>query len=334
MSLYRLEALRSIRKILSLCELQPGDILAIYTDTGKSPALVEGFFGAALALELEPLMLTIPAPHRMLQEPSPPALLAMKGAKMVADLSSEQWLYTNGLNEILDSGGRVLQVLSTEHTLVKMTPTEALVQRAQRVAKMLTKAKEIRITSDNGTDVVANVEGRNGWGQDGIARRPGEWDSTPSSIFACAPIEGSVEGTLVVEPGDFVWTTPKEILVSEQMTIKLKKGRAAEIQGRADARMTGSWLASFGDPNSYVVAHTGFGGDPRASIDQAQEVESIEGCINFALGANIFRGLGGKNKAKSHLDIMLMKQSMFLDDECVVKDGKIVHPELAIGPIQ
>jgi 2,5-dihydroxypyridine 5,6-dioxygenase len=333
LSLYRLEALRSIRKILSLCELRPNDILAIYTDTGKSPSIVEGFYGAALALDIEPLMLMMPHPHKMLQEPSKPALLAMKAATMVADLSTEQWLYTNGLNEILDSGSRVLQVLSTEHTIVKMTPTEALIHRAERAADLFTKAKEIRITSDSGTNVVANCEGRRGTGQDGIVRKPGDWDSTPSSIFCVAPIEGSVEGTLVLEPGDFMWTTPQEILVSDRTTITIKNGRATAIEGGADATRMEKWLASFGDPNSYVVAHTGFGGDPRASIDQAQEVESIEGCINIALGANIARLLGGKNKAKSHLDLMMMKQSMFADEECLVRDGKIVHPDLAIEPI-
>jgi hypothetical protein len=30
---------------------------------------------------------------------------------------------------------------------------------------------------------------------------------------------------------------------------------------------------------------------------------------------------------------MMMKQSMFADEECLVRDGKIVHPDLAVEPI-
>lgn len=328
--LHKMETLRSIHKILSLCDLQTGDELAIYTDTGKPPSLVEGFYGAALTLGVEPLLLMSPHPHRMLQEPSRSALAAMKSAPMVADLSSEQWLYTKGLDEILDAGGRVLQVLSTDQTLVKMTPTEDLVRRAEQAAALFTAAKEIRIMSDSGTDIVADCEGRPGSGQDGIVRKPGEWDSTPSAIFACAPIEESVEGTLVVEPGDFIWTYSQNILVSSRTRITIKEGRATAIEGGADAIRLEKWLASFQDPKSYVFAHTGFGGDPRASMDQPQEVESIEGMINVAFGANIFRGLAGKNKAKSHADIMVANHSMFLDDNSIVESGRIVHPSLAM----
>lgn len=325
-----MDLVRSTRQILDQCNLQPGDEVVLYADTGKAPALVQAFFAAAVALEVEPLLLTFPQRRKMLQEPGEAALTGMKAAEMVVDLATDPWLYTEGLNAILDAGGRVLQVLASEASLAKMTPTPDLIRRAERAAALFEAASEVRIVSDGGTDLVADATGRPGWGQDGVVRRPGDWDSAATSILACAPLEDAVEGTFVIEPGDFVWTMPKEVIASDPITLTVEAGRLTDIQGGSDARHLEAWLASFDDPNSYVFAHTGFGGDPRASLDEPQEVESIEGGINVAFGGNIFRGLGGTNKAKSHVDIVVLKQTLYLDDELVVENGEIVHPDLSM----
>jgi 2,5-dihydroxypyridine 5,6-dioxygenase len=330
MTVHGMDLVRTTTTILRHCNLKPGDEVVLYADTGKSPALVDAFFAAAMAADVEPLLAIFPQRRAMLQEPSASALSSMKQATMVVDLATDPWLYTDGLNAILDAGGRVLQVLAAESTLAKMPPTAGLIRRAKAAADMFEKAKEVRIRSDGGTDLVANCQGRPGWGQDGVVREPGDWDSAGTSILACAPLEDEVNGAFVIEPGDFVWTIPREILVEEPITLTVESGRLTSVEGGEDAKRLARWLASFEDPNSYVFAHTGFGGDPRASIDQPLEAESIEGGINVAFGGNIFRGLGGRTKAKSHVDIVVMKQTMFLDDECVVKDGKIVHPDLAV----
>lgn len=331
MAVQGMDLVRSTRLILEHCGLKAGEEVVLYADTGKAPALVEAFFASALALGVEASLLVFPQRRRMLQEPTPAALAAMRTASMVVDLATDPWLYTKGLNRILDSGGRVLQVLASEATIAKMAPTQGLIRRAERAAGLFGKAREVRIVSDGGTDLVADCTGRPGWGQDGVVRNPGDWDSAATSIFACAPLEDRVDGTFVIEPGDFVWLTPREMLASERITLTIRGGRLTKVEGGSDARRLERWLAAFGDPNSYIFAHTGFGGDPRASLDEPQEAESIEGGINIAFGGNVFRGLGGKTLAKSHVDIVVMGQTMYLDGECVVKSGRIVHPDLALG---
>jgi leucyl aminopeptidase (aminopeptidase T) len=323
-----LDLTRSTTEILKHCDLKAGDEVTVYADTGKSPGLVQSFYASAISLGLEATLAVFAQRRKMLQEPSRSALALMKASTMVVDCATDAWLYTHGLNAILDAGGRVLQVLAAEDTLAKMIPNPGQVKRAEEAAKLFEKAKEVRIVSEAGTNITADCHGRPGWGQDGVVRKPGDWDSAATAIYAVAPLEDAMNGTMVLEPGDFVWTHPEPMTLREPIRLTVQGGRLIKVDGGDQALRLDRWLRAFHDPNSYVIAHTGFGGDPRASADFAQEVESIEGGINIAFGGNLFRGLGGKTKAKSHVDIVVMRQSMYLDDELVVKDGTIVHPKL------
>ncbi len=326
-----MDLVRSATKILKHCELKEGDEVVVYADTGKPPSVVQSFFAAALGLGVEPILSVFPQRRIMLQEPTQSALELMKASTMVVDCATDAWLYTKGLNAILDTGGRVLQVLAEEASIAKMTPNESQVRRAEAAASMFDQANKVRITSEAGTDIVADCRGRPGWGQDGVVRKPGDWDSAATAIYAVAPLEDRMDGTMVLEPGDFVWTFPEPMHLHERIKLTVDGGRLVKVEGSNQALRLERWLHAFNDPNSYVIAHTGFGGDPRASLDRAQEVESIEGGINIAFGGNLFRGLGGKTRAKSHVDIVVMHQSMHLDGKLVVEDGRIVHPKLKIA---
>jgi 2,5-dihydroxypyridine 5,6-dioxygenase len=326
-----MDLVASTTRILRQCALEDGDEVVVYADTGKSPGIVQSFYAAALALGVDPILAVFPQRRAMLQEPSRSALELMKSSTMVVDCATDPWLYTKGLNAVLDAGSRVLQVLAEEPSLARMVPTEDLVRRAEAAARLFHAAKEVRIESSAGTNIVADCHGRPGWGQDGAVRKPGDWDSAATSIYAVAPLEDAMDGTMVLEPGDFVWTMPEPLHLRDRIRLTVEVGRLAKVDGGDQGLKLERWLASFQDSNSYVIAHTGFGGDPRASIDRPQEVESLEGGINIAFGGNLFRGLGGKTQAKSHVDIVVMRQSMYLDDELVVKDGTIVHPDLRIG---
>jgi 2,5-dihydroxypyridine 5,6-dioxygenase len=192
-------------------------------------------------------------------------------------------------------------------------------------AALLSEGKEIRITSSAGTDLVASCVGRRANSQDGVVRKRGEWDSACTAIVGIAPLEDDVEGTVVVSEGDTVSMRPHKFVVETPIKLTVKKGRLVEALGGREARYVRDWLRSFEDPNSYVFAHTGFGTDPRAQVvaNESAEWESVAGGVNIAFGSNIFRGLGGKNYAKSHMDIVLFETTMSAGNRKIVLDGKI-----------
>jgi 2,5-dihydroxypyridine 5,6-dioxygenase len=102
--------------------------------------------------------------------------------------------------------------------------------------------------------------------------------------------------------------------------------------------MLNRWLASWKDEQSYGVSHIGWGtNDSAVWLDSNYfcfaDAESYYGVMQIALGSNIFDtplpnyGLGGKNTAVSHTDIECLNTDFYLDEEIIVKDGDIVHPE-------
>jgi 2,5-dihydroxypyridine 5,6-dioxygenase len=131
-----------------------------------------------------------------------------------------------------------------------------------------------------------------------------------------------------VQPGDII--LPLKRIVSSPITIELRGGRITSIEGSADAALLRSWFESWRDPNSYVIAHIGFGCDPRAEIAamQLMEWESYAGGVMIAFGANDGIFLGGSNRASSHIDIVLLNADFYADGQCLVSRGEFVHPEL------
>lgn len=316
---------------LQMCTIRKAEQVILYTDTSKTPEIVDAFFAAAHSLAGEAIMV-MRTPQPVLAEPPDSLRDLLKGADMVLDMATNPWLYTYALNAILDGGTRVLQVNSSVKALRNLTPTDWKVDRTEVGAALFHEAREIEIWSSTGTSLYLRCDGRPGWGQDGIVRNSGEWDSSATNILAVAPIEDSLEGTLVIDPGDTLSARPIRKRLRESMTLTLEKGRITKITGGYEANQFQNWLASWDDPNSYVVSHTGFGLDPRAQPDDPSEWESIEGGINVAFGSNLFRGLAGRNHARSHVDIVLLRHSMRINGNVIVNKGRVVDPELVHNP--
>jgi 2,5-dihydroxypyridine 5,6-dioxygenase len=322
-----LELAHATHETLKWSRVTPDDWIIVYTDTRKDPALVESFLTAASALAGEATLVVRP-PQPLHAEPREGVGELLRRASMVIDLASNPWLYTHALNAVLDAGVRVLQVNAGAASLVRLLPADWKVQRAEAGAALFERAKTIEITSAAGSQLTLHCDGRPGWGQDGLVRRPGDWDSATTSILAIAPLEESLEGTLVIDIGDGIGIRPHRRRATGRTTLRIEAGRITSIEGEADADALRAWLASWDDPNSYVVSHTGFGGDPRASLDDPDEWESREGAVNIAFGSNLFRMLRGNNHARSHVDIVLFGHSMSLNGVLVVDEGALVDGQL------
>jgi 2,5-dihydroxypyridine 5,6-dioxygenase len=272
----------------------------------------------------------VTTPQPLLEDLSPMVRTMMMQSNLVVDLATNPWLYTKTMNDLLDGNVRVLGVLASEQAVGSRPPTQSLVKLGEAGAKLLTNKQSVRVTSKNGTDYTVSGRGRPGYGQDGVVRKPGEWDNTSTSILAFAPLEDSMNGTVVVAPGDTLYFHPNKFIASSTTTIDVVDGKVTRIDGSSEAKLLEGWLKSFNDPNAFVVSHTGFGGDPRASMASMDPLdwESHSGGINIAFGSNMFRLLQGKNASKAHVDIVLQNANFEADGEEIVKDGRIIHPSL------
>jgi 2,5-dihydroxypyridine 5,6-dioxygenase len=323
-----IELLPVAEEVLRRSGIQAGERVVLYTDTQRNKDQVDAFFAAATMIGAEVcVVMSTPRndPHR---EPLGLALRAMLGASTVLDLSSISWIYTPPFSQVLDAGVRVLSCMSNVDTCLKCRPRDDVAALARAGGEAIDKAEVIRVTSSFGTELILNKRGRRGIFQEGLLEGPGSWDNFPSAQCACAPLEDSAEGVLVVNEGDIL--LPLKHFVRSPIRMTIEAGRIVRIEGGGDAALLRGWFEKWNDPNSYVVAHIGFGCDPRCEIAamQLMEWESYAGNVMIAFGANDGRFLGGKTRARSHIDIVLLNADFVLDGERMIEGGRFVSARL------
>ncbi len=198
----------------------------------------------------------------------------------------------------------------------------------EKLADILTKAKKARITNALGTDITMSVEGRRAQAFTGFAEK-GKLSAPPCLEVNCSPVEGTAEGTIVVDVA--VDDMPPELsslaLLKEQIHVTVKGGLARQIEGGEEARKLREFLASLQDPNVYNIAELGIGMNPGAKADGSNLLnEGSQDNMHIALGTNIYFP-GGKVKAKGHFDLVMSFCTLELDGVTIFKAGKPVFTQ-------
>lgn len=257
---------------------------------------------------------------------NPDAVDALKQADMVVDLIF--LLFSDEQMAIQAAGARVLTAVEPAPLLARLMPTKELRERVETAAEVLREAKTMRITSKHGTDVTYQIGMYPTVDEYGYTDKPGRWDHWPAAFVFTGGSDEGVDGQIVLAPGDVL--LPFNTYVREPVTYTIEKGFIQDIRGGLDAELIKSYMASFDDPKGFGMSHVGWGLDHRAhwhGLTQfpggmGMELRSFHGNVMFSTGPN--NELGGPNDTACHLDIPMRNCSLFLDDEPVVLDGKVV----------
>ncbi len=306
------------------CKIKPEEKVVVYSDTSKNETLVDAFYNASVATGAETTLVISKAYKVPLQDPPPVAVAAMESADIVFDLATQPWLYTESTNRITGSGTRMLQVLADENSVIHRPPAEEISSRADILAPKLS-GETIHISSDLGTDFTVKRGDRPVHWQDGRVINPGDWDSLAVVVAAFAPPETEAEGVIMLN-GPIYLGPNLNFHVDNPVRFIVKKGRIVEITGGKEAKIINHYFDDFGDPNAKVIAHTGFGMDPRADIWAADigNWESYDGGINVAFGGNNVSQLQGKTACRSHIDMILLESSITVDGTLILENGKFI----------
>jgi 2,5-dihydroxypyridine 5,6-dioxygenase len=329
------------REGLRLSRLAAGETAVIYADTLSNPQYPAAFLAAAKDLGAEAFQLVQPAiPHDLSRgigraKPTPLMSRVMQQADFVVDVTVGGMLYSDEQTQILGAGTRILRVREPDDCLIRLLPSEAVKARTIRGRDRMLAARRIRLTSEEGTDLVMEKRDRPVPIQYGMADEPGRWDHWPTGMVSTTAVEESVEGTLVIGAASLLF--PFERYTAEPITIRFSGGVAQSIEGGRDAVMLSDMLDQRNDRNCRRLAHIGWGTDHRARWDVlanrgadgggGAEARSLYGGVLVALGEN--RDLGGANGAPVHVDIALRRGRLELDGVAVVESGRVLDPALA-----
>ncbi len=236
---------------------------------------------------------------------------------------------------------RWLDLSYPPHLQRQYFPTPERTELTLKGAKIMHDTREIRITSEAGSEFTVRKEGRPGHAQYGIADAPGRWDNFGYGCVACGPEENSAEGTLVLEPGDIIPDLRPYQILTEQIKLTFKGGYVTRVEGGAQARRFEALLASFNDKEAYGISHVGYGTHEKTGIGNGTPEEighyhhNAIGSLLFSLGRNYGHGLGGPEvkysglglttrKAPNHTHFAMFRQSFYCDGKKIIERGQLM----------
>jgi leucyl aminopeptidase (aminopeptidase T) len=190
-------------------------------------------------------------------------------------------------------------------------------ERTKRIAPVLSKADEARVTTALGTDITMSLKGRPCHEDTGITKNPGEFTNLPAGEAYLAPVEGTARGRIVVDG-----SAAGVGLVSDPITLEVSAGYAVDITGGAEAEALNRIIAKFGK-DARNIAELGVGTNDRAILTGlVLEDEKVMGTVHIAIGDNV--SMGGNVAVPSHLDLIIKSPTLTLDGTEIIKDGKLL----------
>lgn len=187
-----------------------------------------------------------------------------------------------------------------------------------KLKEILEKGKFIRVTAPAGTDISFSIEGRNAYASKGLFLAKGESGNLPTGETFLAPVEGTANGVFVVDGS----MAGLGLIKNVNIKIEVENGYATKISGGVLARKLKQQLDAVGK-EARNIAEFGIGTNDSAKLSGILlEDEKVMGTIHIALGNNV--SMGGSVNVPIHLDGVVKKPTVWLDDKLLMKDGKLL----------
>ncbi len=328
--------------VLGRCGLQPGDTVAVLSESQSRPILPELARLAAARRGARVFSLVLPSvfpsgtPVTRSTGASPalaqlaPVVAALAGSTLVVDCTVEGLMHAPELPAILKGGARVIYV-SNEHpeALARLQPDDQLEGLVKDHVKRLRACREMRVTSPAGTDLTISMVGAACGGNWGYTTRPGTMTHWPGGIALGFPAAGGVNGTLVLAEGDVNLTFKRYL--EKPVTLRIENDYITHIEGAGlDADLMRSYIAAWGDRDAYAVSHVGYGLNAAARWDSmalydkrdfnGTELRAFAGNFLYSTGANEVAG----RHTLGHFDLPMRNCTVQLDGVTVVDAGRLL----------
>ncbi len=187
-----------------------------------------------------------------------------------------------------------------------------------KLQKILETGKIIRVTAPAGTDISFTIKGRKVFASKGLFHAKGESGNLPTGEAFLAPVEKTANGVFVVDGS----MAGLGLIKNANIKIEVKNGYATKITGGAPAKNLKTMLDKVGK-EARNIAEFGIGTNDSAKLSGVLlEDEKVMGTIHIALGNNV--SMGGSVNVPIHLDGVVKKPTVWMDEKLLMKDGKLL----------
>jgi aminopeptidase len=252
-------------------------------------------------------------------EPPPSVAAAMKAADVVLCPTVQSISHTAARREATEAGARIATLPGVSEEMlarVMSADMDQLRRRGEALAALLTAGSEATISDGNGTQLRLGLGDREAIPDAGDLTAPGAFGNLPAGEGFIAPIEGTTEGTLVVDG-----TIGGIGRVSERAVLTVSGGHLLEATGPEGERLMEMLTAA--GPDGTNVAELGIGTNEKAMLTgELLEDEKILGTCHVAFGASA--AIGGTVQVPIHLDCVVMRPEVAIDGRVVLRDGELL----------
>jgi len=250
-------------------------------------------------------------------EPPRTVAEAMAAADVVLGPTVQSLSHTAARKRASEAGARIATLPGvTEEMLARVMSADMgeLRRRGRAVADALDKAAEAHVTCPNGSDLKLDLEGRTAIPDAGELTGRGAFGNLPCGEGFIPPAGGW--GTLMID-GSMAGVG----LVDEPVALVVEDGHMTSARGGQGMAFM-ELLMEHGEDGTNV-AELGIGTNEKAKVTgNILEDEKILGTAHVAFGASA--AIGGKVQVPVHLDAVVMKPTVELDGEAIVRDGELL----------
>ncbi|MDG4798368.1 hypothetical protein [Micromonospora sp. WMMD1082] len=324
--------------------VKAGDQVLVLTDTAQDPRVWQASLTIVADIGAEPTLAMFDPRPADYYDPPAAVAAAMLKADVNVLLASTAMLHSPASMASMAAG--VPTICMDGKVTLEMFQYGAATEDYHEISRMKhytalnvfgEDAKEVRVTSEFGTDMTYGVAGR-------IfvpPLRPADWDPFKayrrteegregSPMYACLfptgefnvpPLEGTGEGTFVID-----LTMHHLGRIDHPITLKVREGRIVDVTGGSDAKRLRDHLENYGDDNAYQFpTEASVGLNRRARIVGSQrEDKNILGAMHFGLGTN--SDVGGTVHSNLHMDGVVLQPTLYVDGEKRIDNGRFLVP--------
>lgn len=311
---------RSIKIAITDClGVKPRETVLIVTDD-QMIETAGHFYKQAQSHAREVALACMPPRQNNGQEPPLAIAQMMLNSDVIFMITSKSLSHTQARRQASAKGARIASMPGATREMIIRTlcaDHRAIKKTGEKLAGIVSRASQVRITAKTGTDLRFSINGRQAQPDHGIIPFKGGFTNLPAGEVYIAPVEGSANGLLVIDGSIAnIWPIKKpiKIAVSDGFAAGVEKGRQAEEL----------WdIISAHGRNGLNVAEFGIGINPQARITgNVLEDEKVLGTIHIAFGDN--SGFGGKVKVPSHQDGIVKDPDVWLDGKQLMKNGRLL----------
>lgn len=308
------QLVKTAEGVLSSClAVKKGEEVLIVTDDTRKE-IGEALYEAAGNLGCERLLMVMNERELSGQEPPKAVAAAMKSADVVIAPTAQSLTHTNARIEAAKAGTRVATMPGITEEMFSQGAMTADYSKVEKltavVTEMLSKASVAKIEKD-GHVLTININGRDGVPSPGVYREPGKCGNLPSGEAYIAPLEDGAEGEMIVD-GSMVGIGK----LDSPLHMVISGGKLRSVTGEKSENLD----VLLKNETNGTLCELGIGTNEAAVLNGIiLEDEKVYGTVHIAFGTNT--SFGGVNKAECHMDGIILRPTLYLDDVKVIEDG-------------